>query len=373
MILWLMVLFFIQTNAAADIFTSDQPDQQLTSVYKVPYHFQENNVRPMISGVLDRNKEIEGSINKLSHAAINKQMINSPLLLWEYSAPAEADTYKHFQTIAYLRYAMDQQRLKDLESNDRGDMNALVKQSLYDCVEEKFFVRHEYRDDIAGLLDSCQSTTAFKDLNYADSNVFGKLFNKFNVRGDRKDKMLAILPAWQITKDGITLNGPAKRIGMVFKENHAVYLEAVNTVLDTYKTQKTFDDQQLKGLSLPKRPFTQLEVLFLLSLNDLERTGHIEDIASQLALTQTLDQYNEASEWLHRYSDHPNVEDAYKRIIRKGIDFLEREKVSLNEEILMITSYSKTLGVMRDDAKLEQKNVLKRSKEQEQLKAMMGL
>ncbi len=372
-LVWILMLI-APINGWTDIFAVDKDDGGFMTAYKTPYRYSEKGIHPMLSATLNRDAQIEMSIEQLSRRSVRRRIGDAPLLLWSYAAPAEADVYKYFQTIAYLRYAMDQKRLGDLESNDRQDLNALRKQSVFDCLRDKYFVRHEFRNDLAGLLDSCQGGSAFQYLQYSDGdNLFGNLFDAFNLRGERKERILAILPVWKITKTGLMMSGPAKRIGRVLKDHRQEARTMLEQAIDELKTKHMVDGELLNALSLPAKPFTEAEVLLLLSFDEKKLRNHIEDIVSGLSVYWTMDQYNEAIDWLGRYRDHPNIANSYKNIITKGINFLEGERKSFFEKAGATAEYGKTLGDITDSAHAEQRKMVEQNREQAGLWSTLGL
>lgn len=369
----ILLILILQSNAMADIFQSDKTDHDLTSALGDPYAYKKSVVKPLMTWSIDPDLEIKKSIDDLSATTHRQNLKSSDLLLWEYGAPAEADVFKHFQTLSYLRFNTTYDRLKDLEDNNRHDLNMLRKEAIYNCVQEKFF-RGTYKNDLDSLLKSCQANAAFKDFEYVNApNLFEKLFNLFNLRGAKKENILSILPVWRVESGAIFLVGPSKRIGHVLKAYKDTNITTINNALSTYQHQKTVATDLLESLSQPNRPFTSVDFIFLLTLNDADRLNHVQAIASQRAISQAIDQYNEALEWLNRYKDHPILEDAYKNIIQKGITYLQQEKDSLTDKLKDISDYAIVIDHMLNQAKEEQLRTLEESKAQERFKAMGGL
>jgi hypothetical protein len=373
MVLWVMLIMMIlQSNVEADIFKENAEDGQLTSIFSGPYNYQRTIIKPMISTAINKDQEIQKSIDTLSKEKITLDLKNSHLVLLAYGAPAEADAYKHLQTVSYLRFMLDYERLRDLENNDSSELNALRKQAIYDCVQRKF--TESFNNDISGLMDSCRSSVAFDGLNYADGkNIYEKLFNKVNLRGQKKEDILSILPVLEIVKGEIILNGPAKRIGHIIQINRDNNRKALNAVLDSYRDRKQVLVDHMKKLSIPGKPFTHAEVLDLLSLEERDRLKHIEKISAQLAISQSIERYSEAIEFLARYTEHPGFEGVYKDILRRAINYLEREKDSLKQKLEDMNDYSTIVSQMAEASDLEQKKTLKDYKAQEQYKALLNL
>jgi len=372
MVLWFVWIFIMfQANVYADIFKSDEEDAQLTSLFAKPYDYQRTIIKPMISTAIDKDQEIQKSIDILGKKAVSQDLRLAPLVLLSYGAPAEADAHKHLQTVAYLRFMVDYERLKDLENNDSSDLNALRKQAIYDCVKEKY--SKHFLNNISGLIDSCRSSVAFDGLNYADGkNIYEKLFNRVNLQGKKKEDVLSILPVLKINKGEIILTGPANRIGRIIKLNRVHNIKVFDDVFRRYKEQKNILEEHVLKLSMPGRPFTQREVLNLLSLEERKRSKHVEEIVAQLSIAQALEQYGEGIEYLNRYVEHPGFEGVYQNILRKAIAYLERERESLVMKLRDVNDYSIVMSQMMDAAEKEQLQTLGNYKSQEQYKALIN-
>lgn len=347
-------------KANADIFKADPEDYQITSAMDVPFKFTADDTKPLMTRLLQRDQEIQESIKNLVRANVKFNMGRSPLLLWQYSAPAEADVFKHYQTMAHLRFAFDYERLKELENNSNQDLNELRNQDFFECVEKKYFLGR-FTNNIAGLLDSCRNGGVFKELRYADqTNVFAKLLRKFNVPKLRQEKIIPLLPVVRVTPNDIFIAGPEKRIGHVLKEKRDQGIARVSQLLRTYKNR--IDPTIIEKLSVPSRPFTELDIAFLLSLSEKKQKKQIAKIVAHIALIQTIDQYNDAIDWLERDRMHPQLDQAYKNIFIKGIAFLESEKKSLTQKIKAIEDYTIVIDTMIEASQQDQMENYKRLK-----------
>jgi hypothetical protein len=315
--------------------------QSFTSVFSRAFDFGNETVKRKVSRQVDLDKSITHQIRTMLSQYNMNTLINSvnrsPLMLFQYSSPAAADVFKHYHTIAHLKLAMHYSDLKDLEKGQQADLDYLRDQAEIECIKEKLS-RGSFEGDLIDLMVNCRDiklnkSGVFAHLNYSHGqrtiNIFEKVFNRLNFRGEEKKAILEILPKWEINPDGYHMQGPSKRIGQVLSENHQKFMDQLEDVLKEYRQEKTVSADSLIDFSMPGISFTEQYIRDLLAIDENERLILINHLAAQLAFVKTIRDYDLAIEWSRRALTHPSIEEAYKNVVRKGVIFLKQEEVSL--------------------------------------------
>ena len=369
--LFLLICVFSPMLANADVFKINDDgalDANFTSMFKDPFDYGSEQVKRKASRQINFDKSIAHQVSddlpkaQYDMTKFMNSVRNSPLMLLQYSSPAAADLFKHYQTIAHLKLGMFYSDFKDLEKGLQVDLDYLRDQAEVECVKSKL-AGGDFEGDAIDVMLSCRdgkssaSNGVFASLNYPDLkrtiNVFEKVLNRLSIRGEQKDDMLTILPKWEINPDGYKVQGALKRIGHVFADNRQRMMDQMDEVIKGYAQEKTADQEALNGLSLPGSSFTEQNIRDLLSLREDERKRLISRWASQLAFTQTIDRYDQTIEVLKHALTHPLLEEAYKNIVSKGVDFLHQEKASLDREHQDIIKYADNMKYLLDAGEKE--------------------
>ena len=362
---FLIFMLFGVPVVYADIF--DPQRQELTSAIAGPYHFRDENVQSKVSRRIDLDKSVEHEIRNTLRGynsdTLRKMVNGSPMMVLQYGSPAHADLLKHFHTIAYLKLGMMYTDLRDLEKSSGGDLDILKDESEIECMKDKIG-KGEFKTDFIGLMNSCRQGGAgvFAGLNYPDSrkevNVFEKVLDHFNIRGEAKQALLEILPRWKISPKGYAIDGPVKRIGGLLADQRKEITEALNNMLKEYQREKTLTESDLQFFSMPGHIFKEQNVRDLLMLDDQDRQEASSNLIEQMALAKTIDQYDRAIEYLSRSLIHPSMEEGYKQIVRQGIGFLEYEKISLEDKRGQLNQYATAIRSLLDRSEAEKLNMI---------------
>lgn len=265
-------------------------------------------------------------------------------MFFQYSSPAAADLFKFYYTLAQMKFNLLYTDLREKEQKIGGDSGLLQDASQIRCIDEKM----GNGGDLAEAMDFCRKHNLYQDLDPSNDypiEAYKKIFNIIGGRAELRDAILSILPKWIIDRENYNVQGPAKRIGMVLTEKRAQAVENLDNALSNYREPNPDD---LKGLSLPGHPFTQKDLLNLLMVDAAERQKITYELKERVATAKTLDLYEEAMEWLRRAADYPAFHEAYKNIIRAGMDFVQREKLSLTDKQQQIKEYSDEMRSMQD-------------------------
>ncbi len=366
--LCLVLMVLCSSPLHADIFKPDE--RSLTSIFTSPYNFNYETVQRKVSRRLDTDKgiahQVKTMFSKYNVDELMRSVQSSRMMFWQYSSPAAADLFKHYHTIAYLRSGIFHDDLMGLEKGLQVDMDHLRDQSEMGCIQDKL-AGGSFEGDMVDLMISCRdvklnNSGVFAHLNYPNGskviNVFEKVLNRQGVRGEKRQAMLDILPKWEINPDGYEIQGPIKRIGLVLSENRKELAEKMDEVLKEYMQEKMVSNEALTTLSLPEIPFTEQDVRDLLMLDPKERQQLEIGLVESLAVSRTRDQYNVAIEWLRRASTHPSLEEAYKNIVRQGMDFLEHEKFSLADKKDELGQHIVSTGHLLDSSERERLKIV---------------
>jgi hypothetical protein len=346
-------------------------DYDLTSASTNTFNFGRADVPAKVSTQIDFNKTIAHQVQDMTAMSIQQVSETSPLMLYQYSSPAGADLWKYYNTLAYLKLNIFYKDLRDLENGLDLDLNSWRDQSQIECLKSKLAHKKanglsEYDGDLIDLMVSCRdqklsSNAPFGYLKYSSGssmNIFEKITNKFNYRGDKKDELLEILPQWQIDPKGFNISHPQKLIGEVLAVNRQDFIDQLNTLLDNYHRDKAVNAEALENFNLPGVPFTEQNVRNLFLMSSDQRMLAVSHIASQAALVKTMGRYEQSIEWLQRALSHPSLEEPYKEIIRKGIDFLKQETASLTQQGAQLKEYAHVMGSLLDAGDQERLKII---------------
>lgn len=333
-------------------------DMNLTSSFVPdPFKYEKETLDRRVSEQVNLDRTVVGQVKGMVESSkddvdVFKGLIsdNHPLMLLQYASPSASDLYKYFTTLAHMRVAMAYADLKDKEKALAGDVDYLRDQDDINCLADKI-KSNTFKGDFMGALANCHDNRLgpvdiFKHLNDSkvDFNLYEKVLNDVHLKGDRKTEALEILPRWQITSNGYQIFGPQKTIGELIADKRTYYIDKIKDALVAYAEDKEVDHDLLLDLSLPGAPLTGQRIRDLLSLSVEQRDILITHLASELALSETARRYDVTLEYLRRAMVRPITQQAYKKIIVQGIEYLEREKISLDQERSRLRQYAAALS-----------------------------
>lgn len=289
------------------------------------------------SSRIDFDQNITTQIKEMFRGMNMLGLINdvngSSLMFYQYSSPAAADLLKHYHTIAHLRLGMMYQDLRNTESNLGGDLNNLQDEVKLNCIQDKLNAG-SHQGDLVAIMDSCQiklGTGIFSRLGGND-NVFRRALDLIHVRGSDREKIIDILPAWNVLDNGHHVLAPHQRIGAVYAKNKKELLQSWQEAVEEYLTQREVNIQTTQLLSQPGFPVDEQTVRDLAAIENKQRQTIIHALASQMAYCKTIEDYAFAKDRLNRAMFYPGLEQSYKQIIAKGIAFLDEETESLDRQ-----------------------------------------
>ncbi len=381
--LWLVFIFCF-SSARADIFQDNKDafgrddwqkaaakdshglyyrsglDDQLTSALN-PFEYSDQNIPvPLLSAFNFKDNlfnQIQTPLfNSIEIEALMQSVTRSPLMLWEYSSPAGADLFKHYQIAGNLRLDMFYRQIEDMQRRMGGDLGVLSDQARMDCLQHPKLDSSGKPDLVKTMLFCSQGNLVF---NGSSTGVLDKVFSRLHVRGEQKDMITAITPGWTVTSDGYRMSGPAKRIGNVFGDHRNGILEKLHTLMEQYRARQSVDPGDLKEMSLPGMPLTEQSLRDWLALDAPQADLVLGKIASSLAYLKTMEQYDTALEFLNRALIHPSIKEAYKMIARQALEFVIREKNSLASYREGLGSYATVLGSVADVAEQRRLEIIR--------------
>jgi len=325
-------------------------DNQLTSALS-PFGYHDHIPVSLLSAFSFKDNlfnQIQTPLfNRLETQALMQSVLHSPLMLFEYSSPAGADIFKHYQIAGNLRLDTFYRQIEDMQRRMGGDLGVLSDQARMDCLEHPKLDSHGKPDLVKTMLFCSQDRPVF---NGSSAGILDKVLGRLHVRGDQKDMIMAIMPGWVITPDGYKMNGPAKRIGSVFGDYRNRFLEKLHGLMGQYRMRQSIDSGDLQEMSLPGLPLTEQILRDWLTLDAPQTDLVLGKIASQLAYLKTMEQYDTALEFLNRALIHPSIKEAYKMIARQALEFIVREKNSLESYRGYLGGYTTVLGSVADVA-----------------------
>ncbi|MBI3314624.1 MAG: hypothetical protein HYZ86_01605, partial [Candidatus Omnitrophica bacterium] len=274
-----------------------------------------------------------------------RRVIYSPLMLWQYSSPAGADLFKHYQIAGNLRLDRFYRQMEDVQRRMGGDLGILSDQARMECLEDPKLDDRGKPDLIKTMLFCSQGRLVF-DVSSAD--IMGQVLGRLHVRGERKRMITAIIPKWVITPNGYEMNGPARRIGHVFGGHRDGILKELHALMEQYRRRQSVDPDDLRELSLPGLPLTEQSLRDWLALEAPQADLVLGKIASSLAYFKTMEQYDTALEFLNRALIHPSIKEGSKMIARQALEFIVREKNSLESYRGRLGNYAAVLGSVAD-------------------------
>jgi len=112
--------------------------------------------------------------------------------------------------------------------------------------------------------------------------------------------------------------------------------------------RQSIDSGDLQEMSLPGLPLTEQILRDWLTLDAPQTDLVLGKIASQLAYLKTMEQYDTALEFLNRALIHPSIKEAYKMIARQALEFIVREKNSLESYRGYLGGYATVLSAVAD-------------------------
>ena len=276
----------------------------------------------------------------------------SPLMLWQYSSPAAADLFKHYQIAGSLRLEMFDRQMQDIQRRMGGDLSIFWDQARMDCLEHPKLDGRGKPDLVKTMLFCSNRKSIFAGLHFdtgqTSIGVLERILNRLHVQGERRDMILSIVPRWNISPNGYKITDPAKRIGSVFSKNRDGSLEKLRGLMEQYRTRQNVDPDDLWELSLPGLPLTEQSLRDWLTLETSQADLVLGKIASSLAYVKTMEQYDTALEFLNRALIYPSVEEGYKMIARQALEFITREKNSLASYREGLGSYATVLSAVAD-------------------------
>lgn len=339
------------TSARADIF-QDNKDGQMTSALR-PFEYRDQNVPAQPVSRFNFKDNLFNQIqspffNSIDTRALMQSVTRSPLMLLQYSSPAGADLFKHYQIAGQMRLDMFYRQAEDIQKRIGGDPGALSDQARMECLKNVKIDGRGKPDLVKTMLFCSDGRPVFADLDprggQASANVLDKIFNRLRVQADQREMILAIIPRWEITPNGYKMNSPSKRIGDVFGDNRNAFLEKLHNLCEQYRKHKSVDPDDLQEISLPGMPLTEQSLRDWLALEAHETELALGKIASQLAYVKTAGQYDQALEFLNRVLMHPSIKEGYKMIARQALGFVTREEDSLTSYRAYAGQYAAVLG-----------------------------
>jgi hypothetical protein len=268
-------------------------------------------------------------------------------MLFEYSSPAGADLFKHYQIAGNLRLDMFYRQIEDMQRRMGGDLGVLSDQARMDCLQRPKLDSSGKPDLVKTMLFCSRGNLVF---NGSSTGILDKVFSRLHVRGEQKDMITAIMPGWTIASDGYRMSGPAKRIGDVFSGVRNGFLEKLRGLVEQYRRRQSVDPGDLQEMSLPGLPLTEQSLRDWLTLEAPQTDLVLGKIASQLAYLKTMEQYDTALEFLNRALIHPSIKEGYKMIARQALEFITREKNSLASYREYLGGYATVLSAVADVA-----------------------
>ncbi len=370
--LWLVFIFCF-SSARADIFQENKDafgrddwqkavakdsrglyyrnglDDQLTSALN-PFEYRDQNVPVPLLSAFNFKDNLYNQIqtplfNRLETQALMQSVFRSPLMLFEYSSPAGADIFKHYQIAGNLRLDVFYRQIEDMQRRMGGDMGVLLDQARMDCLEHPKLDSRGKPDLVKTMLFCSDRRPVF---NGSSTGILDTVFSRLHVRGEQKDMITAIMPGWTITSDGYRMNGPAQRIGNVFSDHRDGILKKLRALMEQYRRRQSVDPDDLQELSLPGLLLTEQSLRDWLALEAPQADLVLGKIASNLAYVKTVEQYDMALEFLNRALIHPSVKQGYKMIARQALEFITREKNSLGSYREYLSGYATVLGSVAD-------------------------
>ncbi|MDO8675402.1 MAG: hypothetical protein Q7K71_04725 [Candidatus Omnitrophota bacterium] len=294
--------------------------------------------------------------DRIETEILMQRMIHSPLMLWQYSSPAGADLFKHYQIAGNLRLDRFYRQMEDIQRRTGGDLGVLSDQARMECLEDPKLDDRGKPDLVKTMLFCSQGRLVF-DASFAD--IMGQVLGRLHVRGERKDMITAIMPKWVITPNGYEMNGPVQRIGNVFSDYRDGILEKLYGLMEQYRRRQSVDPDDLRELSLPGLPLTDQSLRDWLTLEASQADLVLGKIASQLARVKTMEQYDMALEFLNRALIHPSIREGHKMITRQALEFIVREKNSLASYRAGLGGYATVLGSVADVAEKRRLEIIR--------------
>ncbi len=323
-------------------------DDQLTSALS-PFGYHDHIPTPLLSTFNFKdnlfNQIRTPLFNRLETQALMQSVLRSPLMLFEYSSPAGADIFKHYQIAGNLRLDMLYRQIEDMQRRMGGDLGVLSDQARMDCLEHPQ-LDSRGKPDLVKTMLFCSDRRP--NTGRISAGVLDKVFSRLHVRGEQKDMIAAIIPGWAITPDGYKMNGPAKRIGNVFGDHRDGILEKLHSLMEQYRRRQSVDPDDLQEMSLPGLPLTEQSLRDWLALEAPQADLVLGKVASNLAYIRTVEQYDTALEFLNRALVHPSIKEGYKMIARQALEFIIREKNSLGSYREYLGGYATVLSSVAD-------------------------
>ena len=338
-------------------------DEQLTSALNrsVPFEYCDQNVPDPPLSAFDFKDDLFNQIwtplfNRVETETLMQRMIHSPLMLWQYSSPAGADLFKHYQIAGNLRLDMFYRQMEDIQRRMGGDLGVLSDQARMECLEHPRLDGRGKPDLVKTMLSCSRGRLLFNGLS---TGILNKVLGRLHVRGERKDMITAIMPEWVITPNGYQMNGPVQRIGSVFSDYRDGVLEKLYGLMEQYRRRQSVDPDDLRELSLPGLPLTEQSLRDWLVLEEPRADLILGKIASSLAYVKTMEQYDTALEFLNRALIHPSIKEGSKMIARQALEFMTREKNSLASYRAGLGGYATVLGSVADVAEKRRLEIIR--------------
>ncbi len=323
-------------------------DGQLTSALS-PFGYHDHIPVPLLSAFNFKDNlfnQIQTPLfNRPETQILMQSVLRSPLMLFEYSSPAGADLFKHYQIAGNLRLDTFYRQIEDIQRRMGGDLGVLLDQARMDCLQHPKLDGRGKPDLVKTMLFCSQGNRVF---NGSSAGILNQVFSRLHVRGEQKDMITAIIPEWTITSDGYRMGGSAKRIGDVFSGVRDGFLEKLRGLVEQYRRRQTVDPDDLREMSLPGLPLTEQSLRDWLTLEASQTDLVLGKIASQLAYIKTMEQYDTALEFLNRALIHPSIKQGYKMIAWQALEFITREKDSLASYRKGLDGYAMALGSAAD-------------------------
>ncbi len=363
---WLGVIFlFCLCPARADIFKNDAAGTITSDLNNFFYERKAAELSPLSAFNFKDNlyAQIQTPMFNPDEVKILMNTIErSPLMLWQYSSPAGADLFKHYEITGQLRLDNFYRQAQEIQKNVGRDVDVLLDQAMMECLKRPKETNGS--PDLMKTMVACANRrSAFAGLNFNEgsgfANVFDKIFNVWHLSKEKKERILAIVPQWKISADGYEMNAPSQRIGDMVHQNKKYYMDELERTLGQYRADKTVDADDLKDLSMPGLSLTEQMLRDWLMLTEDERVIVLDQLSVQMAYIKTTQEYALASEFLNRMVMHPSIAQGYKMMARQALAFVEREKESLNFYRREIDQYASVLNSIEGLSEKRRLEILK--------------
>ena len=360
------IFIFYFSAARADVFQNDK-DGQVTSG-SGHFKYPDQNVPPHPASRFNFKDNLFNQIQTpfftpAETRTLMRGVTRSPLMLFQYSSPAGADLFKHYQIAGHLKLDMFYRQLEDIQDRAGGDLGALLDQARMECLKKIKFDGRGKPDLVKTMLACSEHKTAFADLRLngsrASGRVLERVFNILRLNAQQKDGILAIVPRWELTPGGYKMDGPSKRIGRVFGENRDAFLEKLRGLIEQYRARKSVGPDDLREISYPGIPLTEQSLRDWLALKPNEGGLVLDKFAAQLAYVKTVGQYDRAAEVLNRVLMYPAIGEGYKMAARQALGFVTREKGSLMSYRGDMGRYAVVLGSASDASEQRRLEILR--------------